>query len=378
MKNNFGIIKKSKISKARLSELRTAHGIIHGPFFMTIATRGAVKNVSVDEMKHLGAEIILSNTYHLLLRPGVALMKKYNGLHNFMNWNGPILTDSGGYQVFSLGKHRKITEQGVRFNDPQNGNSYFLSPESAIRIQNIIGSDIMMSLDECPPYPASESYAKESLMRTTRWAMRCKKEIAKIKKNNTKARKRLLFGIIQGSVYENLRKESARAITKLNLDGYAIGGVAVGEPREAMKQVLHWVIPILPENKPRYLMGLGKPDEIVYATKEGIDMFDCVIPTREARHGRLYIWDEKVTLQSWLKNPNKKNFYYTIDIGKSKFSQDLSPINKDGLAMYSKAYLHHLFRTNEGLGLRLASLHNISFYLELMKKIRSCIKKNEI
>lgn len=375
MKNYFKIVKKSGISKARLTDLTTAHGAVRGPFFMTIATRGAVKNVSVDEMKNLGAEIILSNTYHLLLRPGVALMKKYGGLHNFMNWSGPILTDSGGYQVFSLGKHRKITEHGVRFNDPQNGNSYFLTPESAIQIQNVIGSDIMMALDECPPYPSTEAYSKESLLRTTRWAQRCKKELMKIKKKDTLAKKRLLFGIVQGSVYEGLRKESVSAITNIDLDGYAIGGVAVGEPREVMKQVLHWVVPHLPENKPRYLMGLGKPEEIVNAVLQGIDMFDCVIPTREARHGRLYIWDEKVSFRSWLKNPNKKNFYYTINIVKAEYSRDLTPINKDRLAMYSKAYLHHLFRTNEGLGLRLASLHNISFYLELMKKIRNCIKE---
>jgi len=378
MKNYFKIVKKSGISKARLSELNTAHGAIHGPFFMTIATRGAVKNVSVDEMKNLGAEIILSNTYHLLLRPGVALMKKYGGLHKFMNWSGPILTDSGGYQVFSLGKHRKIIEQGVRFNDPQNGNAYFLTPESAIQIQNVIGSDIMMALDECPPYPSTEAYSKESLLRTTRWAQRCKKEMIKIKKKDTRAKKRLLFGIVQGSVYEGLRKESARAITSIDLDGYAIGGVAVGEPREAMKQVLYWVVPHLPENKPRYLMGLGRPDEIVYAVREGIDMFDCVIPTREARHGRLYTWNKQQTFQSWLKNPNKKSFYSTIDIGKAKFSHDLTPINKDNLSMYSKAYLHHLFRTNEGLGLRLASLHNISFYFDLMRKIRNCIKEGKL
>ncbi|PIS04984.1 MAG: tRNA guanosine(34) transglycosylase Tgt, partial [Candidatus Buchananbacteria bacterium CG10_big_fil_rev_8_21_14_0_10_42_9] len=296
----FKIVKKSKKSKARLTKLTTKHGEIAGPFFMPIATRGAVKNVSVDEMMELGAQILLSNTYHLLLEPGMAVMKKASGLHQFMNWPGPILTDSGGYQVFSLGKHRKITEHGVYFADPKNGNKYFLTPERAVQIQSIIGADIMMVLDECPPYPCSKKYAKESLELTTGWAKRCLAEKKKLKNKN------LLFGIVQGSTFKDLRTESARQLTAMNFDGFAIGGVAVGEPRQKMAQVLKWVEPLLPPDKPRYLMGLGRPEELVMAVKNGMDMFDCVIPTREARHGRLYVFNFAKP------NINSKSFYKTI------------------------------------------------------------------
>lgn len=376
-RNYFTLVKKSKKSYARLTELNLAHGKVHGPFFMTIATRGAVKNVSIDELDGLGAEIILSNTYHLLLRPGMKLMKKYGGLHSFMQWKKPILTDSGGFQVFSLGKHRKINDIGVNFHDPQNGNKYFLTPESVVEIQNVIGSDIMMTLDECPPYPCSETYARESLERTTRWAQRCKKRIDMLRKKNIIAKKQLLLAIVQGSVYENLRKKSARDLVSRNFDGYAVGGVAVGEPREKMKDILSWVVPELPEKKARYLMGVGRPEEIVEAVMMGIDMFDCVIPTREARHGRLYLWNPKISFEKWLRS-RKGSFYITIDIAKAQFANDTSPINSNKLKKYTKAYLHHLFRTNEGLGLRLASMNNISFYLELMEKIRSTIRSGEI
>ena len=283
----FKILKKSKISKARIGKLKTPNGVINTPFFMPIATRGTVKGLSTADMKNSGAQILLSNTYHLMLRPGEKLMKKYRGLHKFMNWQKPILTDSGGYQVFSLAKHRKITEQGAYFRDPQNGDDYFLSPEKAIDLQLIIGSDIIMVLDECPPYPCSAKYAKKSLELTAKWADRSKKYFQRKIKN--KKNTPLLFVITQGSVYKDLRQESARQSVKLDFDGYAIGGVAVGEPREKMKKVLEWVLPELPQNKPRYLMGLGRPEEIVMAVKNGIDMFDCVIPTREARHGRLYV-----------------------------------------------------------------------------------------
>ncbi|MEA2065073.1 MAG: tRNA guanosine(34) transglycosylase Tgt, partial [Patescibacteria group bacterium] len=252
----FKILKKSRISQARIGKLKTPNGVINTPFFMPIATRGTVKGLSTVDMKNSSAQILLSNTYHLMLRPGEKLMKKYRGLHNFMNWQKPILTDSGGYQVFSLAKHRKITNQGARFQDPQNGNSYFLSPEKAIDLQLIIGSDIIMVLDECPPYPCGEKYAKKSLELTTDWALRSKLYFQKKIKNRKNPP--LLFAITQGSVYKKLRQESARQLVKLDFDGYAIGGVAVGEPREKMKKVLEWVLPELPKNKPRYLMGLGR------------------------------------------------------------------------------------------------------------------------
>jgi len=379
-----------------LTELRTPHGTVMGPFFMPIATRGAVKNLTADELEELGAQIILSNTYHLLLRPGVKLLRRYDGLHKFMGWPGPILTDSGGFQVFSLGQHRKITEAGVDFSDPQTGQKYFLTPEFAIEIQQVIGSDIMMVLDECPAYPCSKKYAKQSLGLTTRWAQRCKAARDKIQRPSAN-RKQLLFGIVQGSTYKDLRIESAKQLVKIGFDGYAIGGVAVGEPRDKMKQILNWVVPELPENKLRYLMGLGRPEEIVEAVKQGIDMFDCVIPTREARHGRLYLWADDLSLRGCFsanprrpkqslrdcfvgrrRPPRNDTWYSTININNAKFARDLSPINQTNLKQYSKAYLHHLFKTNEPLAMRLATLNNLSFYLSLMSNIRQTIKKGKL
>ena len=359
----FQVIKKSKKSNARLTKLTTAHGTIAGPFFMPIATRGAVKHLSTDELTMLGAQILLANTYHLLLRPGQRLLQRYRGLHQFMNWPGPILTDSGGFQVFSLGAYRKITEDGAAFSDPQNGNRYFLSPEKAITIQRAIGSDIAMVLDECPAYPCTKIYAERSLELTSRWAARCKKEHQK--KKGTQ----LLFGIVQGSVFKSLRVASARQLTAIGFDGYAIGGVAVGEPRKKMALVIDWTVPELPENKPRYLMGVGRPEEIVAAAAQGIDMFDCVIPTREARHGRLYLLNSKNYKLS------AKSFYKTINITQAKFAKDLSPINHTNLKQYSRAYLHHLFKTNEPLGMRLATLHNLECYLVLMQRIRTSINQ---
>ncbi|MFA5076425.1 MAG: tRNA guanosine(34) transglycosylase Tgt [Patescibacteria group bacterium] len=359
-------------SKARRGVLTTSHGQIQTPFFMPIGTRAAVKTLTTDEVESLGAEIILANTYHLYLQPGHELVKKAGGLHQFMKWAGPILTDSGGYQVFSLAKMRKISERGVEFQtDEDGGNKHLITPEKAVEIQLALGSDLIMVLDECPPYPCTKKYAAESLEMTTRWAKRCRKEF-KVKSQKSKVKSGLL-GIVQGSVYKDLRIKSARQLVGLDFDGYAIGGVAVGEPREKMKDILKWVEPELPKNKPRYLMGLGKPEEILAAVRGGMDMFDCVIPTREARHGRLYIWTKKDL---------SGKFYQNINITNSQYKADFKPLDKycpcPTCQNYTRAYLRHLFNTNEILGLRLATIHNLAFYLDLMKKVRQGIEKGKI
>ncbi|PIR73425.1 MAG: tRNA guanosine(34) transglycosylase Tgt [Candidatus Moranbacteria bacterium CG10_big_fil_rev_8_21_14_0_10_35_21] len=415
--------KKIRKKISREFKIETKSGVINTPFFMPIATKGAVKNLTPEELKEIGAQIVLGNTYHLWLRPGDKLIKKAGDLHKFMNWDGPILTDSGGFQVFSLGARAqqrfnknkngvhpvksakggtakqefnrvKLSEKGVEFSDPLDGKKYFMSPEKSIEIQLNLGSDIIMVLDECPPFPCSREYAKKSLELTTRWAERCfkyfykeVKKIHPIKSLTSRGAKQfngvkykngrpLLFAIVQGSVYKDLRCESIKQLTGLNFsalggpasgwDGYAIGGVAVGEPREKMKEILDWVLPLLPENKPRYLMGLGRPEEIVEAVKAGIDMFDCVIPTREGRHGRIFLWKNK-------KISGK--FYEAININNKKFKEDFYPLDKlcDCYACknYSRAYLHHLFATKEPLALRLASMHNLKFYLDLMRSLRN-------
>lgn len=367
----FKILTKSKKSNARLTKLTTQHGDILGPFFMPIATRAAVKNLDMQEMNNLGAQIILSNTYHLMLTPGEKLIKKSGGLHNFMQWPGPILTDSGGFQIFSLSKYRKITEKGVHFANPKNGKKYFLTPEKSMQIQSDLGVDIAMAFDEVIGYPAAKEEVKQAMERTTRWAKRCK--------DSHTSKKQLLFGIVQGGIYKDLRFQSTKDLVKLKFNGYAIGGVAVGEPREKMKNILDWAVQGLPENKPRYLMGLGKPEEIVQTVKQGIDMFDCVIPTREARHGRLYLWNKSPSRKARLSATQLTNkFYKTINIANSKFAKDLSPINNTNLKQYSKAYLHHLFKTNEPLALRLATLNNLNFYLTLMSEIRQTIRKGNL
>jgi queuine tRNA-ribosyltransferase len=377
----------NKKNKIRIGKLSTMHGVINTPFFLPIATKGAVKQLSPEELRELGAEAILGNTYHLWLRPGEKLVKKAGGLQKFMNWNGPMLTDSGGYQVFSLAGRRgdkggvKLSEKGVEFRDPLDGKKYFMTPEKSIEIQLALGSDIIMVLDECPPYPCSQEYAKKSLERTTRWAERCfrcfHKEIAKDKIKYKRSRP-LLFCIVQGSIYKNLRIESAKQLMNIDFsaqggpasgwDGYAIGGVAVGEPREKMKKILEWVLPMLPGNKPRYLMGLGRPEEIVFAVKYGIDMFDCVIPTRNARHGALFLWKSK------RKKITSENFYETINITNAKYKKDFKIIDQNcdcyTCRNYTRAYLRHLFAVGEPLAGRLASIHNLKFYQDLMRSLR--------
>ncbi len=380
----FKILKKSKTSLAREGKIYATHGIINTPCFMPIATRGAVKNLTTEELENLGAEIVLGNTYHLYLQPGEKPIKRAGGLHRFMNWEKPILTDSGGFQVFSLAKMRKISEKGVEFRSPIDGAKHFLTPEKSIQIQLDLGADIIMAFDECTPYPATREYAKKSLEITARWVMRCKRYFSsqmkseKIKMKNDKEKiknenyERFLFGIIQGSTFKDLREESARQVVGLDTDGVAIGGVSVGEPPEKMLEVLDWVAPLLPENKPHYLMGVGYPEQIVEAVKRGIDMFDCVIPTRNARHGELFIYNSKAN--SVFKS---KNFYSAIHITNRKFTADFGPVDKTcecyTCKNYTRAYLRHLFITRENLGLRLATIHNLAFYLELMKKIREGI-----
>lgn len=368
----FTLNSQSKKSQARQAVIHTSHGEIQTPFFMTIATKAAVKTLSITDIENLMPPILLSNTYHLMLRPNMDIMEKAGGLHNFMKWNGPILTDSGGYQVFSLSSMRKLSEKGVTFQSHIDGSAHELTPERAIQIQQTIGSDIMMCLDECTPYPCDYTYAKDSLGLTTRWAKRCKeyKENNNDYKSNSSQK---LFGIVQGSTYKDLRLESARQLIDLDFDGYAIGGLAVGEPREKTFDVLSELVPVLPEDKPRYLMGVGYPEEIVNAVRLGVDMFDCVIPTREGRHGRLFQFKDRNNIDF-----SSDDFYYTETIKNAKFKEDFSPVNKDSeipeLQQYTKSYVHHLFRTGETLGSRIATLQNVDFYLTLMRELQKQIK----
>jgi len=380
----FKIIKKDKKTERRAGEIQTIHGGVATPVFMPIATQAAVKNLTPEELGDLGAQVILGNTYHLWLRPGEKIIKKTGGLHKFMNWPGPILTDSGGFQIFSLAAHRKITDKGVHFRDPLNGKKYFLTPEKSIQIQLDLGSDIIMVLDECVGYPCGHEEAEKAVRRTTEWAKRCFRYFCSKVKN--KKNRPLLFCIIQGSAYKDLRIESAKQLLNIGFsaqggpasgwDGYAIGGVAVGEPREYLGEVLEWVLPLLPKNKPRYLMGLGRPEEIVSAVLAGIDMFDCVIPTREARHGRIYKYRFSIfDISPDGRQFSSRKFYETLQITNARFAGDFEPIDENcrcyACQNYSRAYLNHLFKTREPLSLRLASIHNLKFYLDLMEKLKN-------
>lgn len=351
-------IKKNKGTKIKI--LKTRRGNVNLPAFMSIATRGAVKNLTPEELKNLGAQIILSNTYHLFQRPGLDILKKFKGLHNFMKWSGPILTDSGGYQVFSLAHKRKISEEGVKFNSEIDGAEIFLTPEKVIDIQLAIGSDIIMILDECPPWPCTKEYAEKSLELTLRWANRSKIHFEKKVKKIPKNKRPLLFGIVQGSTFTDLRKKSAEELLKIGFDGYAIGGVSVGEPTKEKYRIIKTVAQVLPTDKPIYVMGYGKPEEIIQAVKYGADMFDCVIPTREARHGRIYI--------------KTKNKHSVIQITNSKFKTDTKPLDDDcdcyTCKNYSRSYIRHLFTIKENLGQRLTTIHNLHFYLKLMRSLR--------
>ncbi|EKD49164.1 MAG: hypothetical protein ACD_63C00249G0005 [uncultured bacterium] len=359
----FKLITKSSKSSARLGELTTNHGVIETPFFMPIATKASIKGLTVEELDMLGVQILLSNTYHLWLRPGEDIVKNAGGLHEFMKWDKLILTDSGGYQVFSLAKMRKISRDGVKFQSHINGEKKFLTPEKAIEIQQALGSDIMMVLDECAPYPCGRDDAKLAVERTSRWA-----EISsKIEHSN-----QLMFGIVQGSTYKDLRLQSAKDLVALDFDGYAVGGLAVGEPVEKMYETLDYTVPELPKDKPRYLMGVGYPEQIVESVKRGIDMFDCVIPTRNARHGTIFVN---------LREIDKENFYNVIHIKNEKYKDDFSVLDESCdcptcKAGYTKSYLRHLLVCEEPLYIRLATLHNLRFYIKLMEKIRNSIKQD--
>lgn len=353
----FDLIKEAKDSKARLGKITTPHGEIETPIFMPVGTRATVKTMTPEEVKDLGAQIILGNTYHLYLKPGHELIEKAGGLHKFMNWKGPILTDSGGFQVFSLGDLRKIKEEGVDFRSHIDGSKHFISPEKAIEIQNALGSDIMMCFDECTPYPSTHEYAKKSMERTTRWAKRCKEAHKNTEKQG-------LFGIVQGGMYKDLREQSAKDLVAMDFPGYAIGGLSVGEPRDKMCELLDFTTPLLPKDKPRYNMGVGTPDYLFESVIRGIDMADCVMPTRIARNGTVMTSHGRLVV---------RNATYKEDLGSLDPECDCYVCQN-----YSRAYIRHLFNVNEILGARLATIHNLYFLIKLMENIREAIKEDRL
>lgn len=350
-------IKTCKQTGARLGIVHTPHGSFETPAFMPVGTQATVKTMAPEELKAMGAGIILSNTYHLWLRPGHEIIREAGGLHKFMNWDRPILTDSGGFQVFSLSKFRDIKEEGVHFRNHINGDKLFLSPEKAMEIQNALGPDIMMAFDECPPFPATHEYMKASVDRTTRWAERCLEA-------HQRPTDQALFGIVQGGEFKDLRQQSARDLVSLDFPGYAIGGLSVGEPKDIMNRALEFTTPLLPENKPRYLMGVGSPDSLIDGAIRGIDMFDCVLPTRIARNGTLMTSQGRVVIKN------------------AKFERDFGPLDPNcacyACKNYSRAYIRHLIRAGETFGIRLTSYHNLHFLLNLMEQIRQAIREDRL
>ena len=351
MSFSFELIKTSTDSRARLGRMTTAHGEVRTPVFMPVGTQGTVKAMAPDRLEEAGAEIILGNTYHLYLRPGHDLIRGHGGLHRFMNWDRPILTDSGGFQIFSLGPLRKITEEGVRFQSHIDGSKHFLSPEKAVEIQQALGSDIMMCLDDCTPYPADRACTEKSMALTHRWAKRCR--VAKTGEGQA------LFGIVQGGLYRDLRRASVEALAEIGFDGYAIGGLSVGEPKALMLETLEATAPLLPAGRARYLMGVGTPEDIVEGVHHGIDLFDCVMPTRCARNGLLFTNHGKVVI---------KNARYRTDQAPLDETCDCYTCRN-----FSRAYLRHLFIAREILALLLNTIHNVRFYLALMERIRTAI-----
>ena len=350
--NNFELLCQDPASGARLGRLTTAHGVVNTPVFMPVGTRATVKAMSPRELEELNVQIILGNTYHLFLRPGPELIEKAGGLHQFEDWRHPILTDSGGFQVFSLSNLRKIKPDGVEFASHIDGTRFFLGPRESMAIQRALGSDIVMSFDECTPYPCKYEDAAKSLDVTLRWELMSREQ--KLKDHQQ------LFGIVQGSTYRDLRERSAKELVKIGFDGYSIGGLSVGESEETMFECLEWVTPLLPKDKPRYLMGVGTPKQIYEGVRRGVDMFDCVMPTRLARHGSAFVRGGK-----------------TIPVKAGKYREDFTPVDP-GCSCYccthfTKAYVRHLMNVNEILGIRLITLHNIHYFMDLTKRIREHI-----
>ncbi|GGC79292.1 tRNA guanosine(34) transglycosylase Tgt [Undibacterium terreum] len=355
---DFQLIKKDKTTAARRGRVTVNHGVIETPIFMPVGTYGSVKAMSPLELKEIDAHIILGNTFHLWLRPGMDVVNKFGGLHGFMGWDRPILTDSGGFQVFSLGAMRKITEEGVKFASPISGERLFLSPEISMQIQRSLNSDIVMQFDECTPYeidgrPATLEEAAKSMRMSLRWAKRSSDEFQKGENPNA------LFGIVQGGMFESLRDESLAGLNELNFHGIAIGGLSVGEPKEDMMRVLQHIGPKLPENKPHYLMGVGTPEDLIAGVSNGVDMFDCVMPTRNARNGWIF------------------TRFGDVKIKNARYKEDMAPLDETCSCYtcknFSRAYLHHLHRTGEILGARLNTIHNLHYYLDLMRGVRQSL-----
>ncbi len=353
----FQIIHEERHTNARYGIIRTPHGSFETPVFMPVGTYGCVKSLSPDDLKEIGIEIILSNTYHLYLRPGHKLIEELGGLHKFMTWDRPILTDSGGFQVFSLARLREITDEGVLFQSHIDGSRHFIRPEDSILIQKSLGSDIIMAFDECAPYPAEREYIERSVRRTTEWAKRCLETIGE-------DRNQAIFGIVQGGIYMDLREKSAKELVKMEFDGYAIGGLSVGEEKEVRDEIVKNTAPLLPKEKPVYLMGIGKPEDIVDSVIAGVDMFDCVIPTRNARNGTLFTKHGKIVIKN------------------ARYTKDKRPIDEECRCYtcrnFSRAYLRHLFMTKELLVYRLNTIHNLFYYSDLIKEIREAIKKDRL
>lgn len=347
---------RSTSGQARRGEIVTAHGVIQTPIFMPVGTYGTVKGMTPQALKDIQAQIILGNTFHLWMRPGLDIMAKFGGLHQFMGWDGPILTDSGGFQVFSLGAMRKIKEEGVHFRSPVNGDKLFLTPEESMRIQTVLNADIVMIFDECTPYPATREEARKSMELSMRWAKRSRDAFNALGNTNG------LFGIVQGGMYEDLRDVSLAGLKDIGFDGYAIGGLSVGEPKEDMKRILAHTAPKLPVDKPRYLMGVGTPEDLVNAVGQGIDMFDCVMPTRNARNGWLFTRTGDIRIRN------------------ARFRNDERPLDEQCACYtcqhFSRAYLHHLDRSKEMLGAMLNTIHNLHYYLALMAEMRKAIEED--
>ncbi len=354
MSFNFQLIHTDSKTEARVGKVKTTRGVIETPVFMPVGTQATVRTMTPEEIYKLGGRIVLSNTYHLYLRPGQEIIQQAGGLHAFMNWPGPILTDSGGFQVFSLAPFRKISDAGVEFRSHIDGSRHFLSPEKAMQIQQVLGSDIAMVLDECAPYPCTQTEAAEAVRRTQLWAERCKQI--------TEETEQTAFGIVQGSVFRDLRDISLQGLLELDFPGYAIGGLSVGEPKPLMYKVLEWIAPQLPVQRPRYLMGVGSPDAILEAIARGVDMFDCVLPTRLARHGTVFTKRGKLVI----RNASWAHDFQPLDAGCTCYA----------CQNFSRAYVHHLLKTGEVLGIRLTTTHNLHFIINLVAKARAAIMNN--